>query len=144
MDAGKAFEFDICGRPVFGKAGGMSIALLPKTEHSRLDQRRPTTRIAHPLTHGNLPRQSGRHAADRSPGWPLAARLKAGQHLRQTGTPLMPARFSSPTPRPHPFPDPNIPAGGFRPQRAGKQRPDQATNSPAKARSIRAMLSLTP
>lgn len=125
MDAGKAFEFDICGRPVFGKAGGMSIALLPKTEHSRLDQRRPTTRIAHPLTHGNLPRQSGRHAADRSPGWPLAARLKAGQHLRQTGTPLMPA-------------------GGFRPQRAGKQRPDQATNSPAKARSIRAMLSLTP
>lgn len=50
MGAGEAFQFNIYDRPVFGEAGGMSIALLPETEYTRLDGRWPTTRIAHPLT----------------------------------------------------------------------------------------------
>ena len=50
MGAGEACEFNLCDRPLLGKAGGMSIACLPETEYTRLDKRWPGTRIAHPLT----------------------------------------------------------------------------------------------
>lgn len=50
MGAGEAYEFNLYDRPLLGEAGGIRIAYLPETEYTRLDERWPTTRIAHPLT----------------------------------------------------------------------------------------------
>lgn len=74
--AGRVHRFDVFDRPVRGRAGGLTVALLPETGFPRLDERDDRAVVAHPHVPKALDkveglRRLGLWADDVDPGPPL-------------------------------------------------------------------------